>query len=170
MNVNETIRARRSIRVFKAKPIEEDKLNRVLDAARLAPSARNLQDWKFIVVRDKDLREQLMKAARNQNSIAQAPVVIAGCGTICTHIMSCGQPSYTVDVSIAMEHIALQAAEEGLGTCWVCAFDEAEVKRILNVPADARVVALMPMGYPGEAPEARARKELKEIVSYDRFA
>jgi len=128
-----------------------------------------MQEWRFVVVRDKAARERLGKAAKNQFFVGQAPVVIVACATVVDYVMSCGQLSYPVDVSIALEHMALQAVEEGLGTCWVCAFHEAEVKAICGIPERARVVALLPLGYPAEAPGPRPRKGLDEIVSYETF-
>ena len=169
MNVSETIKARRSIRVFNKTPVEEDKLARILDAGRLAPSARNMQEWKFVVVRDAATREKLVRAARNQFFVGQAPVVIVGCGTIADYVMSCGQLSYPVDVAIALTNMTLQAVEEGLGTCWVCAFEEEKVKSLLGIPEDIRVVALLPLGYPDESPPARPRKDIQQVVCYERF-
>ena len=170
MNVSEAIRGRRSIRVFKDKPVEEEKLKRVLEAGRLAPSASNMQEWKFVVVRDRETREKLMRAARNQSFVARAPVVIVGCGIITNHVMPCGQLSYPVDVAIAVDHMTLQAVEAGLGTCWVCAFSESEVKSVLGIPDGVRVVALLPLGYPGEAPPPRPRKGVEEVVCFERFS
>jgi len=169
MEVLDVIRDRRSVRAFKRRPVEEEKLNRVLEAARLAPSARNMQEWKFVVVRDKATRERLAEAANGQHFVGRAPVVIAACGTIVDHVMSCGQLSYPVDVAIAVTHMTLQAVAEGLGTCWVCAFDEGKVKSILNVPKAIRVVALLALGYPDESPRPRPRKDMSEIVAYERF-
>ena len=170
MDVFEAIRSRRSIRVFKKKAVEEEKLNRVLEAGRLAPSARNMQNWKFVVVRDRATREKLMRAAKNQTFVAQAPVVIVACGTLTDYMMSCGQLAHTVDVSIAVDHMTLQAVAEGLGTCWVCAFSESEVKEMLGIPDDVRVVTLLTLGYPAEAPPARSRKDIGEIVSLEKFS
>ncbi len=146
MDVFEAIKSRRSIRVFEKNEVKEEKLARVLEAGRLAPSARNMQEWRFVVVRDKALRGKLAEAAHNQYFVAQAPVVIVGCGTITDYVMGCGQLSYPIDVAIAMTQMTLQAVEEGLGTCWVCAFDEEQVKSLLNIPAKSRVVALLPVG------------------------
>ena len=170
MNVAEAISARRSIRVFRKKNIEEDKLRRVLEAARLSPSARNMQERKFIVVREKKTRLALMKAARNQSFVGQAPVVIAACGTITDYVMSCGQRCYPIDVAIAVDHMTLQAVEEGLGTCWVCAFAEEEVKAVLNVPERVRVVTLLPIGYPAESPAPRARNPLDDMICPETYS
>jgi nitroreductase len=169
MNVAEAIASRRSIRAFKSKAVEEEKLRRVLEAARLSPSARNMQDRKFVVVRDKATREKLMKAAKNQTFVAQAPVVIVACGTGGDYLMSCGQLSYPIDVSIALDHMTLQAVEEGLGTCWVCAFSEPETRKILGIPEAVRVVALLPMGYPAEKPAPRPRNTIEECICFEKY-
>ncbi len=168
MDLFEAIKGRKSIRSFLDRDVEDEVLRRVLDAGRLAPSARNLQDWRFVVVRDKETRQRLAEAARNQPFIAQAPVVIAACGTS-DYIMTCGQPSYTIDVSIALDHITLAAFSLGLGTCWIGAFYEDKVKEILGIPADIRVIALLPLGYPAEQPSARQRKPLNDIVAYEHW-
>ena len=173
MKVMEAIAGRRSVRSFSSRPIEEEKLLRVLEAGRLAPSARNMQDWKFVVVRDPDMRRKLAEAAKNQDFVGQAPVVIAACGTS-DYIMTCGQLTYPIDVAIAVDHMTLAAVEEDLGTCWIGAFYEEKVKEILGVPETTRVVALLPLGYPAEAAKAtkaapKPRKPIGEIVAYDRW-
>jgi len=169
MNVSEAIRSRRSIRAFKSKPVEEEKLQRVLEAGRLSPSARNVQDRKFVVVRDRATREKLMKAAKNQSFIAQAPVVIVACGTLAEYVMSCGQLAYPIDVAIAVDHMTLQAVAEGLGTCWVCAFSEPDVKKLLAIPDTVRVVTLLPLGYPAEEPAPRPRKPIQECACFEKY-
>jgi len=170
MTVMEAIKARRSIRGYLDRPVEEEKLDRVLEAARLAPSARNKQDWKFVVVKDYDTRQKLVQAAKNQAFVGEAPVVIAACGTDPDYTMACGQPSSTIDVSIAVAHMCLQAVCEGLGTCWLGAYDEGEVRKILGIPDSARVIALVPLGYPKEIPNAKPRNPMNEIVCYDQWS
>jgi len=101
MEVFTAISQRYSVRAYKATHVEEDKLRKVLEAARLAPSASNRQEWKFIVVRNKEARRKLAKAAFGQSFIGEAPVVIVACATESKSLMACGQPTYTVDVSIA---------------------------------------------------------------------
>ena len=150
MDLMQAIRARRSIRNFLDRSVEEEKLLAVLEAGRLAPSARNMQDWRFIVVRDAATRQRLAEAARDQQFVGQAPVVIAACGTS-DLVMTCGQPAYAIDVAIALDHMTLAAASLDLGTCWIGAFYEDKVKEILGVPQEIRVVALLPLGYPAEA-------------------
>ncbi|HNX09351.1 MAG TPA: nitroreductase family protein [Methanothrix sp.] len=168
MELMEAIRARRSIRRFLEKPVEEEKILAVLDSGRLAPSARNMQDWRFIVVRDQATRQKLAVAAKDQQFVAQAPVVIAACGTS-NYIMTCGQPTYAIDVTIALDHMTLAAASLGLGTCWIGAFYEDQAKKILGVPDDVRIVALMPLGYPAEEPLPRPRKEIGDIMAWEHW-
>ena len=168
MEIIEAIMARRSIRIYQDRLIEEEKLNRILEAGRLAPSARNLQDWKFIVVRDKERRLSLSEAAKDQPSVAQAPVVIAACGTS-DYIMPCGQYCYPIDVAIAIDHMCLVATAEGLGTCWIGAFYQDKVKEILDIPETIHVVELLTIGYPAESPSSRPRKKIEEIVAYEKW-
>jgi nitroreductase len=167
MNVIDAIKARRSIRAYQDRLVEEEKLLRVLEAGRLAPSARNLQDWKFIVVRDENKRQRLSVVAMDQSFVAQAPVVIVGCGTETEYIMTCGQYTYPIDVAIAIDHMSLEAVEQGLGTCWIGAFHEDKAKEILGVPNKIRVAMMLTLGYPAESPSARPRKRVEEIVSFD---
>jgi nitroreductase len=105
----------------------------------------------------------------NQSFIGQAPVVLAACATESEKVMMCGHPTYAIDVSIAFAYMLLQAYELGLGTCWIGAFNEEEVKTILGVPKDVRVVALSPLGYPVSLPDPRPRKSMPEVVCYDTY-
>ncbi|HWQ19704.1 MAG TPA: nitroreductase family protein [Methanotrichaceae archaeon] len=169
MELMEAIRTRRSVRSYLDREVEDDKLSRVLEAARLAPSASNRQNWRFVVVKDSSTRRKLSVAARGQAFVAEAPVVIAACGTDMNYIMTCGQAAYTVDVTIAVDHMTLAAASEGLGTCWIGAFYEDQVKEILGIPRDVRVVALLPLGYPAKVPQPTPRKSPGEIVALERW-
>jgi nitroreductase len=169
MDVFTAIKQRRSVRVYKPVQVEEDKLKKVLEAARLAPSANNWQDWKFVIVKEKESRKKLARAAFGQSFIGEAPVVIVACGTEPKAIMACGQPTSTVDVSIACAFMMLAAYEQGLGTCRIGAFQEDEVKRILKIPEPIRVVAVIPLGYPDEGPSQRERKDIDEIVCFEKF-
>jgi len=167
MDLAEAIKKRRSIRKYLTRKVENDKLDRVLEAGRLAPSAKNLQEWRFVVVRDEGRRKRLAEAAKGQTFVGEAPVVIAACATVTDYVMTCGQLTYPIDLAIALEHMVLAAAAEGLGTCWIGAFYEEEVKKILNIPPEVRVVALLPLGYPDESPHPRPRKEIGEIVAFE---
>ena len=169
MEVSVALRERRSIRSYEGTTVEKEKLTKVLEAARLSPSAANRQEWKFIVVRDTDKRKKLAEAACGQSFVGQAPVVLVACATESRAIMTCGQPAYTVDVSIAFAYMILQACELGLGTCWIGAFKEDEVKEILNIPEHIRVVAMSPLGYPTHKGPPRPRKSLDEIVCFEAY-
>ena len=169
MEVHEAIRERYSVRSYQDKPVEDDKLARVLEAARLAPSGSNRQPWKFIVVRDARRRADLAAACNEQGFIAEAPVVIVGVGLMPDRTMSCQVPGDPVDVAIAMEHIALAAVAEGLGTCWIGAFDQDAVRKVVGVPASAKVIEVMPLGYPADSPRAKSRNPIEEVVSYEMF-
>jgi nitroreductase len=171
MSVLEIIKRRRSTRRYKEDPIPEETFFRVLEAARLAPSGKNLQPWKFIIVKEQALKDKLAEASIGQFFIARAPLIIVACGfpDNCYSKMGRYMKSWPVDVAIAVEHLMLQAEEEGLGTCWIGAFEEKDVKAILNIPEDVKVLALTPLGYPNEEPRYRGRKELKEILSYEKY-
>ncbi len=171
MNLLQAIQQRRSVRAYQPQPVEHEKLLRVLEAARLAPSARNMQDWKFIVVQDETTRERLLPAVNNQAFVPSAPVIIVGCATQPDYVMRCGQPSGPIDVAIALEHMALQAVEEGLGTCWIGSFYPDQVKAILDIPDDVVVVELLTLGYPaGNLPESKPREPLESIVAFERWS
>jgi nitroreductase len=171
MNVMEAIKKRCSVRGYQNRPVEREKADKILEAARLAPSASNRQEWRFVVVQDRDTRQRLMKAAKNQAFVGEAPVVIACCAKTDNHIMTCGQMCYPIDTAIAIEHMALEAAEEGLGTCWVGAFYEDQVKEILGIPQDIRVVELLALGYPDKPSSTRKdRLSIEEIVMHERWS
>ena len=169
MDVFECIRSRRSVRSFQDQPVDDEILRQVLDAARRAPSANNRQNWKFVVVRDAKLRKELAAAAMDQTFVGEAPVVIVACATKTDHVMPCGHPAHLVDVSIAIEHMALAARALGLGTCWIGAFRQEDVKRVLGIPKSVQVIDLLPIGYPASWPPETSRKHLDEIVCYDRW-
>ena len=170
MTVMEAVRARKSVRAFEKRPVEDNKLNSVLEAARLAPSASNRQEWRFVVVRNEATRAKLAKAAKGQQFVGEAPVVIACCAETDAHVMTCGQQCYPIDVAIAIDHMTLTAVELGLGTCWIGAFSEPDVKSVLGIPEDIRVVELLPLGYPADpAPKDKNRHPMDEIVSWEKW-
>ncbi|MCK4329840.1 nitroreductase family protein [candidate division WOR-3 bacterium] len=169
MDVRDAIKNRFSVRSYLNKPVEDEKLALVLDAARLAPSARNKQSWKFIVIKDKIIRQKLIDAAAGQQFVAEAPVVIAAVSTEPSYVMRCGIPAYSVDLAIAVDHMTLQAVELGLGTCWIGAFYQDKVKEILQIPDEYKVVALLPLGYPARSPAEKLRKSKDEVVIYEKF-
>ena len=170
MDVMEAIRTRKSVRSYLDKPIEDEKLDAVLDAARLAPSARNCQEWRFIVVKDKNIRRALAMAANNQAFVGEAPVVLAACAAETNDVMTCGYKSHPIDVAIALDHVTLEAVEQGLGTCWIGAFDQQKVKDILDVPEEAAVVELMPIGYPADPKvKHKSRMPMNDMIMQDKW-
>ncbi len=168
MTVLETIRKRYSCRAYQDKPVEPEKLDSIFEAARLAPSAKNLQDWRFVAVTDRDKKRRLAEAAGNQMFIADAGVVITACSNS-DHVMRCGQPIGPIDVAIALEHICLQAAELGLATCWIGSFYPEKVRAVLDIPDDIAVIELMALGYPADQPKKPRREPIERILCYEKW-
>ena len=176
MDVMEAIRIRRSVRKYRSDAIPEAVLDQMIEALRLAPSACNIQPWRFVVVTDPGRRAALVQAAHNQKFIGEAPVVVVGCGFPAKAYQRMGGAgnSVDIDVAIALDHLTLAAAAVGLGTCWIGAFDEKAVKDVIGAPDDAKVVALTPLGYPAEpgmlAPTDPGRRLKREqMISFERF-
>lgn len=159
-----TIMERRSIRKYEPKPVPDEDLRKILEAGRQAPSAANRQPWHFIVVRDEKQKQAVAEACSGQSWMADAGVIIAGIGK-----PKVNEKWYPVDVAIAMQNMILAATALGYGTCWIGAFNEQEVARVLGVPEDCKVVALTPVGVPADRPEARPRQPLSEFASLDRW-
>jgi len=170
MELMAVIAKRESVRSYEDRPVPEDKLLKVLEAARLAPSASNRQRCKFIVVRDEKRRQALSLATGGQAHVAGAPVVIAAVSTMPEYVMRCEVPAYAVDLAIAVDHMTLVAADEGLGTCWIGAFSQEEARTVLGVPDNYKVVILLPLGYPRQERREKIRKPLDEIVCYETFS
>lgn len=163
MSTWEAVQRRRSIRKYKPDPIAADSWHRITEAGRLAPSASNRQPCRFLVVRDREKRRQLAEAARGQSFIAEAPLVMVACASE-KRTMSNGQyEAWVVDLTIALDHMTLVAAEEGVGTCWIAAFDPEAIRQLLGLGKDVPILAVMPFGYPAEAPAARPRKAREEL-------
>ncbi len=173
-NILEIITHRRSIRSYDPREIEPEKIEYILDAFRKAPSAKNIQPWKLIIVKEKNKKIDLSIACNNQPFIAEAPLIIVACANEEEAYGTMGgyMSSYPVDIAIALEHLMLAATETGLGTCWIGAFKENLVKGIMGVPDNIRVVALTPIGYPGPNAETpkRGRKSISEVVCYEKYA
>lgn len=173
MDVMEVIRGRRSVRAFKSEDVPSEIVEKLIDAARWAPSAGNIQPWKFIVVRNPEIKRRLARAALDQAFIEEAPVVIVVCADEACYSQRYGirgEALYCIqDTAAAIQNIHLVAYALKLGTCWVGAFRENEVREILRVPYGIRPVALIPVGYSAEAPKPPRRKPVCEIVYYDTF-
>jgi nitroreductase len=169
MDFYEAIRSRYSVRRYEGRPIPDDVRARLLDAIRFAPSACNNQPWHFILVQDEAKRREVAAACMGQHWIAGAPLVVVGCGWESRAYRSMGGywNSLAVDLAIALDHLTLAAAAEGLGTCWIGAFDEAALKEALGIPEEVLPVALTPVGYPAAPVRHTPRKPLEEITSVD---
>ncbi len=173
MEFYEVIQTRRSVRSYKGDAIPADVLHRVLEAARMAPSANNTQPWKFIVINDLATRKKVAEISFAQSFISEAPVVIVCCGRRYHDSYSwIADNMYLVDVTIAVDHLTLAARSEGLGTCWIGAFDRGALKALLRIPSDHDPVVLTPLGFPsGMRPFhcETSRKPLDEIACSERF-
>lgn len=169
MDVEDAILKRRSVRDYEEREVPEEKLEAVLEAGRMAPSAYNNQDWIFVVVKDDEKRKRLFEAAKEQKHVNQAPVVIAGVSTDPSKDMPNDVSGGIVDISIALDHMTLRAAEGGLGTCWIGNFRQESAKEALAVPEDQKIVSMITLGYPKESLKKteKERKSLDDIVSFD---
>jgi nitroreductase len=163
----EVVQQRRSIRKYRPDPVPQSKLDHVLEAARLAPSWANGQCCSFVVVTDPKVKRELAESGNDW--VEHAPCIIAACADPEKSGTKKDQSYYLVDIGIAMEHLVLAAADQGIGTCWIGWFDEQKAKGALGVPKNIRVVAFTPLGYPDESPESRPRKSLGELFSRDRW-
>ena len=168
MTVLEAIRNRYSCRAYQDKPIEREKIDNIFEAARLAPSAKNLQDWRFVVVTDKETKRKLAEAANNQRFLENAGAIIIACSNS-DGVMRCGQAVGPIDVAIALEHISLQATELGLATCWIGSFYLQKVRPIVGVPGDIAIIELMAVGYPADKPKEAKREPIENILCYDKW-
>jgi len=171
MDVIQAINNRRSIRKYRDIPVEWDKVGQVLDAARLAPSWKNMQCWRLLVLNSQAKKDSLLCAFPDDNpgkkALAQAPVVIVVCADPAESGVENGIEYYIADTAIAFEHVCLAAHSIGLGTCWMGWYDEAAIKEQLGIPAGIRVIGVTPLGYPDQEPKQRPRKELAEIAYYN---
>jgi len=169
MEMMEAIRTRRSIRAYAAESIPRQALNEVLEAFRLAPSANNEQPWKLVVVREEQTKQWLAQACHGQSFIAEADAVCVACGLPNRSKIGGYVTSVFVDVAIALDHLTLAANARGLGTCWIGAFDEAAVKKLLGIPDEVHVIAVTPLGVPANKGGQSRRKPIDEVVCWDRY-
>jgi len=172
LDVFEAFRRRKSSRSYADTPVPDDVLVNIVEAARLAPSAGNVQPWHFIVVRDDEKRRRIAKGCRYGKFLSESPVVIIACGN-----KKASPRWYSVDTSIALEHIVLAATALGLGTCWIGMFNEEEIRDMVNLPDQFEIVALLALGYGKKKRDlwakilhaVRPRKKLGEIVSQETY-
>jgi len=162
MHVGEAIRKRRSIRKYLRKPLPDEELMELLEMARLAPSGMNRQPWRLIIVREEERKKALVPICRNQEFIADCSVFIAG-------VDDPAEKWARVDLAIALDHLSLAAVEKGLGTCWIGAFDRERMDKFLEVPPGMTVTVCMTVGYPAESPSPRKKKDLDELVYWEKY-
>lgn len=168
MGFQEIAKNRHSIRAYLAKEIEEDKLNQILEAARAAPSAGNLQAYKIFVIKEAALKREVGRAAFDQDFVGESAVILIFCQDAyqsAKKYSTRGEKLYSIqDATIACAYAQLAASDLGLGACWVGAFDEEEVKKIIRIPQTLRPIVLLPIGYPTESPETKDRRPLSELI------
>jgi nitroreductase len=159
MEFNQVIESRRSIRKFKESSIPDKVLDKLYGALNLAPSANNNQPYRFIFVKDAEIRKQIVTIACHQPSLLDAPLIVVAC---------CDQGK-GFDVAIAVDHLILAATDEGLGTCWIGWIEREEIKKILGIPDNIEVHVIIPIGFANESPEARPRKPLSNLIMFDKY-
>jgi nitroreductase len=175
MDLFEVIEKRRSIRRFRPEALPADHVKKILEAGRLAPSGGNRQPWYFIVARELETKKILSEAANDQKFIADADTVVVAIGDPLTsarqlpYRLSSTRIAFKQDPMIAVEHMVLAATALGYGTCWIGAFNENEVKKILKIPDNLAVIALLPIGVPDESPAPRPRKPVAEVFFSESF-
>lgn len=166
------LRKRKSVRSYVSDPVTNEELRTILEGARLAPSASNIQPWHFIIIKDAETRGKIAKGCRYGKFLSESPVVIIACGN--KHASS---HWYVVDTAIALEHVVLAATALGLGTCWIGLFNEQEIRALVNLPAHFEIIALLALGYPREKTDLwakilhviRPRKQLTDILSGEQY-
>jgi nitroreductase len=169
MNFADLARSRYSVRAYKPDPVEDEKLQLVMEAARLAPTAANRQPIQFIIVHTKGKEDEL-RSIYKAEWFVQAPLVICACGVPTMAWTRWDGRNYTeVDVAIAMDHLILQAADLGLGTCWIAAFEHDAARAVLELPESVDPIAFTPLGYPADAPGEKRRKAIGELLHYERW-
>lgn len=170
MEFYDLVKARFSVRKYKKMPVEKDKILKIMETVRMAPSAANYQPWHFIVATNENLLEKLHQTYA-RNWIKSAPVIIVACldhGKSWKRGMD-GKDFGDVDLAIAIDHLTLQASELGLGTCWICNFNSEMCSLILDLPVNIEALALLPLGYPDIESPVKSRKALNEIVHWEKF-
>lgn len=169
MEFLELANKRYSCRAYKSDPVEDNKLQQILEAARLAPTACNLQPFQLIVIHTKG-READLRRIYSSSWFTQAPIIICACGIPSESWRRRDGKNYCeVDVTIAMDHLVMAAASLGLGTCWIGAFNPEAARQILGLPDDVEPIAFTPLGYPADRPGRKSRKSLTEIVRYEHW-
>lgn len=167
------LKRRRMVRKYRAEPVDEATVTRLIATATRAPSAGHTEPWAFVVVRDPERRRALAHAALDQSFVAEAPVVIVACAELARSRARYGQRGdryATIDTAFASLLLLLDVTEQKLGACFVGAFDDGEVSRLLGLPDDVQPLALIPVGHPAESPGPRKRRPLPEVLHHERWA
>jgi nitroreductase len=173
LDVFEAIMRRRSVRAYTREEVSEEEVEKLIEAARWAPSAGNIQPLELIIVKNAETKRRLAEAALHQTFIEEAPVVIVVCANMAQSSLGYGSRGANLyclqDTAAATENILLAATALGLATCWVGAFHEDEVTKVINTPREVRPVAIIPVGHAAEKPSAPPKKLLREIIHYETF-
>ena len=173
MDVFEAIKGRRSVRAYTNEEVSEEEVEKLIEAARWAPSAGNIQPWEFVIVTNAEIKRKLAEAALHQTFIEEAPVVIVVCADVARSSGGYGSRGANLyclqDTAAAIENILLAAHALGLATCWVGAFHEDEAGTAINTPRNVRPVVIIPVGHPARKPNAPPKRPLREIVHYETF-
>lgn len=166
----EVVRTRRSIRAYASEPVDRAIIEELMQLVRLAPSARNRQEWGFVVADDPSVVDRIAREGRTSPFVSGCPVVVAAVATDPEYVMRCGADASDVDLSIALDHLQLLAWSAGLGSCWLGSFDERAVAEVIGVPGGCRIVGLMTLGYPAEQPEGRPRKAMERFCCFNTWS
>jgi len=170
MDLMEIIKNRRSIRKYRSDEISQQDLNEIFEAVQLAPSANNLQPWKFILIRNDKKKRLIAQACAGQEFIGEAPVVVVACAIGRGGYIGKYMESWPVDLAIAVTHLILSAWNKGLGTCWIGDFDEDKIREICSIPHVVRVVAITPLGYPVKTVPPTSRRPVERIICQESFS
>jgi len=171
MEFLDVIKNRRSIRKYKPDPVPDEDIKYVLNVARLAPSWKNQQCWRYVVVKDKETIKKIASSRpKSQNWLQEAPVMIVACADPDESGHREGKYYYLVDIGISFEHLLLAARDRGLGTCWIGGFDEKTVKEAIDASDNIRIVAYTPLGYPAEEKgEIKDREPHEKTIFYEKY-
>jgi len=169
MEYFDLIKNRYSVRAYKPDPVEDTKLQAILEAGRLAPTADNRQPFQLIVIHTSGREEELQRIYR-RDWFTQAPIILCACGVPRLSWVRRDQRRYLdVDVAIVMDHVILAATNLGLGTCWIAAFNSVAAREILTIPEDIEPLIFTPLGYPADQAGAKERKPLSELIRYEKW-
>ena len=169
MDLLPEIMNRVTVRSFRNEPVSEEVLTAVLEAGRLAPSAKNRQPWRFVVIKDAAVKENIQNYAYGDERFVQAPVVIAACTTNIGYTMPNGEASYPIDLTFAVSNMMLQAEHSGLGTSVITTFQQNEVKNLLTIPYSMKIIMFLLIGKAEKPVDRESRLDLDRVISIDHW-